>query len=706
MNREEARNRAKELVAKMTVEEKASQLRYDSPAIDRLGVPAYNWWNEALHGVARAGTATMFPQAIALAAAFDEDLMKQVGEVIAEEGRAKYNEQAKRGDRDIYKGLTFWSPNVNIFRDPRWGRGHETYGEDPFLTGTLAVPFIKGIQGDGEYMKAAACAKHFAVHSGPEGERHFFNAKASKKDLEETYLPAFEACVKEGNVEAVMGAYNRTNGEPCCANKPLMVDLLRGKWGFKGHFVSDCWAIRDFHENHKVTATAEESVKLALEMGCDVNCGCTYQKMMNAYRAGLITEEQITESAVRLFTTRFLLGMFDKTEYDNIPFTVVECDEHQKVASRAAAESIVLLKNDGLLPLDKTKLKTIGVVGPNADSRIALQGNYHGTSSRFVTVLEGIEDKVEGSARVLYSEGCDLWKPNISNLSDQDYPDRLSEVQTIADYSDVMVVVVGLDENLEGEEGDAGNQFASGDKVNLELPIPQRQLLNSALACGKPTIVINMSGSSINLGVAQDKAAAVIQAWYPGAKGGRDVADILFGDVSPSGKLPVTFYKSADDLPDFKDYSMKNRTYRYFEGTPLYPFGYGLTYGKCSAKDVDVELVKDDKGEFAGAKVTATVVNEGQRDTDEVVQVYIKDTGFELAIPNPSLCGFKRVHLAAGEEKKVVVDIDRKAFTSVDEEGVRDLFSKNFTIYAGTSQPDKRSEELTGVKCAAKDVQL
>ena len=706
MNREEARNRAKELVAKMTVEEKASQLRYDSPAIDRLGVPAYNWWNEALHGVARAGTATMFPQAIALAAAFDEDLMKQVGEVIAEEGRAKYNEQAKRGDRDIYKGLTFWSPNVNIFRDPRWGRGHETYGEDPFLTGTLAVPFIKGIQGDGEYMKAAACAKHFAVHSGPEGERHFFDAKASKKDLEETYLPAFEACVKEGNVEAVMGAYNRTNGEPCCANKPLMVDLLRGKWGFEGHFVSDCWAIRDFHENHKVTATAEESVKLALEMGCDVNCGCTYQKMMNAYRAGLITEEQITESAVRLFTTRFLLGMFDKTEYDNIPFTVVECDEHQKVASRAAAESIVLLKNDGLLPLDKTKLKTIGVVGPNADSRIALQGNYHGTSSRFVTVLEGIEDKVEGSARVLYSEGCDLWKPNLSNLSDQDYPDRLSEVQTIADYSDVMVVVVGLDENLEGEEGDAGNQFASGDKVNLELPIPQRQLLNSALACGKPTIVINMSGSSINLGVAQDKAAAVIQAWYPGAKGGRDVADILFGDVSPSGKLPVTFYKSADDLPDFKDYSMKNRTYRYFEGTPLYPFGYGLTYGKCSVKDVDVELVKDDKGEFAGAKVTVTVVNEGKRDTDDVVQIYIKDTGFELAIPNPSLCGFKRVHLAAGEEKKVVVDINRKAFTSVDEEGVRDLFSKNFTIYAGTSQPDKRSEELTGVKCAAKDVQI
>ncbi|RKM59937.1 glycoside hydrolase family 3 protein [Butyrivibrio sp. CB08] len=700
MNRQEARKRATELVSKMTVEEKASQLRYDSPAIDRLGVPAYNWWNEALHGVARAGTATMFPQAIGMAAAFDKDLMKEVGEVIAEEGRAKYNEQAKRGDRDIYKGLTFWSPNVNIFRDPRWGRGHETYGEDPYLTGALAVPFIKGIQGDGEYMKAAACAKHFAVHSGPEGDRHFFDAKASKKDLEETYLPAFETCVKDGGVEAVMGAYNRTNGEPCCANKPLMVDLLRGKWGFEGHFVSDCWAIRDFHENHKVTATAEESVKLALDMGCDVNCGCTYQKMMNAYRAGLITEDQITESCVRLFTTRFLLGMFDKTEYDNIPFTVVECDKHQKVAHKAALEGIVLLKNDGLLPLNKSKLTTIGVVGPNADSRIALMGNYHGTSSRFVTVLEGIEDKVAGDVRVLYSEGCDLWKPNLSNLSDQDYPDRLSEVQTIADYSDVMVVVVGLDENLEGEEGDAGNQFASGDKVNLELPIPQRQLLNSVLDCNKPTIVINMSGSAINLGVAQEKASAIIQAWYPGAKGGQDVADILFGDVSPSGKLPVTFYSSTDDLPDFRDYSMKNRTYRYFTGTPLYPFGYGLTYGKCRAKEMSVEAGSD------GATVKVTMVNDGAVKTADVLQIYVQDTGYELAIPNPCLAAFERFELAAGEEKEITVNLPRRAFTSVDEEGNRDVFSHNFKIFAGTSQPDERSKELTGVSCIEKDVTI
>ena len=703
MNREQARQRAKELVAKMTVEEKASQLRYDSPAIDRLGVPAYNWWNEALHGVARAGTATMFPQAIGMAAAFDKDLMKEVGEVIAEEGRAKYNEQSKRGDRDIYKGLTFWSPNVNIFRDPRWGRGHETYGEDPFLTSELAVPFIKGMQGEGEYMKAAACAKHFAVHSGPEGERHFFDAKASKKDLEETYLPAFEACVKDGKVEAVMGAYNRTNGEPCCANDPLMNGYLRGKWGFEGHYVSDCWAIRDFHENHKVTASEEESVKLALEMGCDVNCGCTYQKVMSAYEKGMIDEETITRSCERLFTTRFLLGLFDKTEFDNIPYTVVECDEHLKVAHKAAAESVVLLKNDGILPLDRKSYKTIGVVGPNADSRYALMGNYYGTSSQYITVLEGIREKVAGEARILYSEGCHLWKENIQGLSDKNMQDRQAEVQTVADYSDVLVVVVGLDERLEGEEGDESNQFASGDKLSLDLPLSQRQLLDTALSCGKPVIVINMSGSAINLSEADDKANAVLQAWYPGAGGGRDVADILFGEVSPSGKLPVTFYKDTDDLPDFKDYSMKNRTYRYFEGTPLYPFGYGLTYGSCQAKDISVET-KVTEGEIESAEVTVTVVNNGKAATDDVLQIYVEDTGYELAIPNPCLAGFERVHLDAGQEKKVTITLSKRAFTSVDNEGERKVFSKSFKVFAGFGQPDKRTEELTGVKAVEKDV--
>ncbi|MBE5844236.1 MAG: glycoside hydrolase family 3 protein [Butyrivibrio sp.] len=701
MNREEARKRAKELVSKMTVEEKASQLKFDAEAIDRLGVPAYNWWNEALHGVARAGTATMFPQAIGIAAAFDEDLMKEIGEIVATEGRAKYNESSKRGDRDIYKGLTFWTPNVNIFRDPRWGRGHETYGEDPFLTGKLAVPFIKGVQGDGEYMKAAACAKHFAVHSGPEADRHHFDAKASKKDMEETYLPAFEACVKDADVEAVMGAYNRTNGEPCCGHQVLMKDILRGKWGFQGHYVSDCWAVRDFHENHKVTRVPEESVKLALEMGCDLNCGCTYQKVMNAYRAGLLDEKYITESCERLFTTRFLLGMFDETEYDKIDYTVVECEDHLKVASKAALEGIVLLKNDGVLPLDKNKLKTIGVVGPNADSRVALMGNYHGTSSKFVTVLQGIQNAVGENTRVLYSEGCDLWKENISNLADPFYPDRLSEVQTVADYSDVMVVVLGLDETLEGEEGDTGNQFSSGDKNDLNLPLSQRLLLNSVLECGKPTIVINMSGSAIDLSTADKKASAIIQAWYPGARGGNDVASILFGEVSPSGKLPVTFYGDGKDLPEFTDYSMKNRTYRYYEGVAEYPFGFGLTYGDCVASDMEVSLTAD-----GGADLKITVANKGKVATDDVLQIYIKDVDFAQAVRNHSLCGFKRVHLESGEENVVELHIDRRAFTSVDEDGTRDIFSKNFKLYAGFSQPDKRSAELTGHECVCKDVAL
>lgn len=701
MNRETARKRAEELVSKMTVEEKASQLKFDAPAIDRLGIPAYNWWNEALHGVARAGTATMFPQAIGLAAAFDTELMECIGEIIALEGRAKYNEQSKREDRDIYKGLTFWAPNVNIFRDPRWGRGHETYGEDPFLTSSLAVPFIKGIQGDGEYMKAAACAKHFAVHSGPEGERHFFNAKASKKDLEETYLPAFEACVKEAGVESVMGAYNRTNDEPCCANEELMNGYLRQKWGFEGHYVSDCWAVKDFHENHKVTKAPEESVKLALEMGCDLNCGCTYQKIMNAYRAGMIEESTLTDSCVRLFTTRFLLGLFDETEMDKIPYTVVECKEHLEVAHRAAAESMVLLKNNGILPLNKADYKTIGVIGPNANSRSALVGNYHGTSSRYITVLEGIQDYVGDDVRVMYSEGCDLWKENVSGLADPNKPDRLSEAKTVADYSDLVVVVVGLDETLEGEEGDTGNQFASGDKIDLNLPLPQRQMIKAVLDCGKPTVVINMSGSAINLSMAEDRADAVLQTWYPGARGGVDVAKVLFGETSPSGKLPVTFYKSEADLPDFKDYSMQNRTYRYFMGEALYPFGYGLTYGDCEVSAADVSVNAD-----GSADVKVKISNKGKVTTDEVVQVYVQDVEYEKAIPNPCLSGFKRVTVAAGEEKEVEIHLAKRAFTSVDDDGNRDIFSKKFKIYAGTSQPDARSEKLTGHKCVMKEISL
>ena len=404
-DRKNAARRAKELVSKMTIEEKASQLTYDSPAIPRLNIPAYNWWNEGLHGVARAGVATSFPQAIGMAAAFDTELMSEVGNVVAVEGRAKYNTYANENDRGIYKGLTFWSPNVNIFRDPRWGRGHETYGEDPYLTSELGHFFVEGLQGDGEYLKAAACAKHFAVHSGPEAVRHSFDAKATKKDMEETYLPAFKKLVKESNVEAVMGAYNRTNGEPCCGSNTLLKDILRGEWGFEGHVVSDCWAIKDFHENHMVTSDIYESAAMAMEAGCDLNCGNVYLVLLSALQQGLVTEEQITTAAERMMTSRILLGLFDETEYDSIGFDKIECREHIDIANKATAESVVLFKNNGILPLDKSKISTIGVIGPNANSRAALVGNYHGTSSKYVTVLEGIQNYVGDDVRVYYSEG-------------------------------------------------------------------------------------------------------------------------------------------------------------------------------------------------------------------------------------------------------------------------------------------------------------
>ena len=449
MDRAQARKKAEALVAKMTIEERAGQLKYDAPAIERLGIPTYNWWNEALHGVARAGTATVFPQAIGCAAMFDEEEMQKIADVIAEEGRAKYNAFSKEEDRDIYKGLTFWSPNINIFRDPRWGRGHETYGEDPFLTARLGVSFIKGLQGDGETMKVAACAKHFAVHSGPEAIRHEFDAVVSQKDLYETYLPAFEAAVKEGGVEAVMGGYNRTNGEPSCGSKTLLKKILREDWGFEGHVVSDCWAIQDFHQFHKVTNGPKESAQMALEAGCDLNCGCTYAYIMAALQDGLVTEEQITEACIRVFTTRFLLGMFDGSEYDDIPYEVVECKEHRNLAVEAAHKGMVLLKNDGILPLDKRKIRTIGVVGPNANNRIALQGNYHGTSSRYVTVLEGIQKEVEDDCRVYYAEGSHMYKDTMENLAWKD--DRISEAVITAKQCDVTIVVLGLDELMEGQ---------------------------------------------------------------------------------------------------------------------------------------------------------------------------------------------------------------------------------------------------------------
>lgn len=695
MKREEARRRAEELVSQMTVEERAFQLRYDAPSIERLGVPAYNWWGEALHGVARAGVATSFPQAIGMAATFDTELVRRAGDVAATEGRAKYNAFSLEEDRDIYKGLTFWSPNVNIFRDPRWGRGQETYGEDPYLTSRMGVAYVEGLQGDDEEaMKSAACAKHFAVHSGPEAVRHEFNAVATKKDMAETYLPAFKACVQEAGVESVMGAYNRTNGEPCCGSKTLMRDILRGEWGFEGHFVSDCWAIKDFHEKHKVTRNMEESAALALKSGCDINCGVTYQYLLKALEQGLVTEEEITEAAVRVFTTRYLLGLFDKSKYDDIPYEKVECEEHLDVAQRISRESVVLLKNDGILPLKLSDGRTIGVIGPNANSREALIGNYHGTSSRYITVLEGIQDKVEHNGRVLYSEGSHLYKDRVESLAWEN--DRIAEAITVAKHSDVVVLCVGLNETLEGEEGDTGNSYASGDKVDLLLPEPQRKLMETVFAVGKPVIVCLMAGSAIDLSEAQEKAAAVLQLWYPGARGGKAVADILFGDCSPSGKLPVTFYRSLEELPAFEDYSMKGRTYRYMEQEALYPFGYGLTYGDVRVERADLVSKDEVSGDVT---VQITVKNKGNTATGDVIQIYVKDMESPCAVPNHSLCAFTRIFLEAGESRELAVPISGQAFLVVDEEGAHVKGSGSYVLYVGTGQPDERTAALSGKRC-------
>lgn len=688
IDRAKAVRQAKALVAQMTLEEKAGQLRYDAPAIPRLDVPAYNWWNEALHGVARAGTATSFPQAIGLAAMFDGALLEKLGDAAATEGRAKYNAYSQEDDRDIYKGLTFWSPNINIFRDPRWGRGHETYGEDPYLTSCLGKAYVRGLQGDGPVMKAAACAKHFVVHSGPEAVRHSFNAEATPKDMEETYLPAFEACVREAGVEAVMGAYNRTNGEPCCGSKTLLTDLLRGKWGFQGHVVSDCWAIRDFHEGHMVTDSSMESVALALETGCDLNCGDSFRCLLRALRARLVTEEQITTAAERLFTTRYLLGVLGEgSAFDQIPYEAVECEEHLALAQEAARKSCVLLKNNGLLPLNPETVSTVGVIGPNANSRLALIGNYHGTASRYITVLEGIQDAMQGQGRVLYAEGCGLCRDRIEELSQPG--DRLAEAVTVAKHSDVAVLVLGLDETLEGEEMDTGNNAEScGDKTDLLLPAPQRELLHKVLETGTPAIVILMAGSAIDLSEAEEKADAILLSWYPGAGGGTAVADLLFGKASPSGKLPVTFYRNEAlaELPDFTDYSMRNRTYRYYQGTPLYPFGYGLTYG-----DVAVTGLSADSG-----KAVVQVKNRGQRGTEDVIQLYIKDEKSPDAPANPILCGFQRVRLEPGEQKTLEIPMDPRACTVVNEQGERVPGSGSWTLYAHTGQPDARTYQLTG----------
>ncbi|MGN1341529.1 MAG: glycoside hydrolase family 3 C-terminal domain-containing protein [Oscillospiraceae bacterium] len=676
--------RAEALADTLTVQEQAEQLKYNAPAIPKAGLPAYNWWNEGLHGVARAGTATMFPQAIGLAAMFDREQLRRCAEITAHEARAKYNAAQAHGDYDIYKGLTLWAPNINIFRDPRWGRGHETYGEDPYLTARLGVEYVRGLQGDGKYLKTAACAKHFAVHSGPEAERHTFDAEVTPKDLEETYLPAFKALVEEAHVESVMGAYNMVNGEPACASRFLM-DKLR-EWGFDGYFTSDCWAIQDFHTNHCVTATAPESAAMALKAGCDMNCGSTYLHILAALEKGLVSPEDIRTACVHVLRTRIRLGQLDKTEFDDIPITDVSTEESKAVAEECALKSAVLLKNNGILPLSGD-IGTLAVIGPNADSRAALTGNYNGTADSYVTFLDGIRERFSG--RILYSEGCHLYKDRTQGLAQPG--DLYSEALAMAEAADVVIACVGLDATLEGEEGDTGNEFSSGDKPDLRLPESQRILLEKLSALGKPLVIVLAAGSSVNVGVDCD---ALLDMWYPGQRGGRALAKLLFGDVSPSGKLPVTFYKTADLLPDMHDYSMTGRTYRYCDNSNvLYPFGYGLSYADIRCTELSVRL----------ERAELTVTNHSDIPAGEVVQLYIK--GYTTNdVPNWSLCGFQRVYLQPGESRRVSIDIPRSAYETVLDDGTRKSVWSCFKFFAGTSQPDEISRELTGKSCLSLEI--
>lgn len=834
--------RVDDLVTKMTLEEKVAQMVYDAPAIERLDVPAYNWWGECLHGVGRAGIATVFPQAIGLAATWNTELMHQVATAISDEARAKHHDALRRGAHKKYFGLTFWSPNVNLFRDPRWGRGQETYGECPYLASEMGVAFVKGLQGEDEtYFKLIATPKHYVVHSGPEPLRHVFDARVDERDLRESYLPAFEACVKEGGAYSIMGAYNRTNGEPCCASPTLLEKILRREWGFEGYVVSDCGAIRDLYENHKVVETAAEAAAMAVKAGCDLNCGAAYPALLEAVEQGLIDEADIDRAVQRLFTARFRLGMFDPPErvpYAQIPLSVNDSPEHRALARRAAQESIVLLKNeDDLLPLRKD-LESVAVIGPNADDLEVLLGNYSGTPSQAVSVLEGIRRKVSGATRVYHAPGCDLaegmpllepipsvylraphgdagqgglaaayydnpdfagkpfreqldsavdfiWKgttpitgevgdafsvrwegvlippvsgtyklglrgctgyhlyldqeeivgldiwynpttrfteveleggrlydlrldyvnarpdhdPQIRLLWERPGGDAMAEAVEVASKADVVILALGLSSALEGEEMPVDVPgFRGGDRTEIGLPAPQEALLRRIHALGKPVVLVLLSGSALAVNWAAEHVPAIVMAWYPGQAGGEAIADVLFGDTNPAGRLPVTFYRSVDDLPPFEEYSMAGRTYRYFEGEALYPFGHGLSYTRFAyeALHLSTESVTLNAVDTATSVLTVEVEvrNVGGRAGDEVVQLYLRDVEASVPVPRWELIGFRRIRLAPGETRTLTFGITPRQLSLIDERGRRVIEPGAFQVFVGGHQPLPGSEDV------------
>jgi beta-glucosidase len=810
------------LVSQMTLEEKIGQMVYTAPAIDRLGVPAYNWWNECLHGVARAGYATVFPQSVTLAGSWDKALIHQVASVISDEARAKHHEMVRRGKRGIYQGLTFWSPNINIFRDPRWGRGHETYGEDPYLTGQLGLQFVRGLQGDDpEYLKVVATAKHFAVHSGPELLRHSFNAQISDRDLYETYLPAFRTLVKEGKVGSIMGAYNRFRDYPCCAN-PVLYKILRDDWGFEGYIVSDCWAVSDFWQSHGFSKDAAEAAAAAVKAGTDLECGVDYANLLTAVKRGIISENDIDLSVRRLFTTRFKLGMFDpddKVPYAKIPFSVNCSDKNNSLARKAAQESIILLKNaDNILPLSK-ETKTIAVIGPNADNWEALIGNYNGIPTHPVTVLEGFKNKMEPRTSVLFAEGSHLadgvnnlhpvpscylltaegkqgvtgeyfanaelkGKPAFVQTDDQinfywesgspapelqddnfsirwtgylvppvtgtyhigcwgmpaldiwlegekilsfyssdmafhrekatdleagkkykfvyEYknsfgdgdarllwsmpvPDMLGTAVETAQKADVVILVLGLSQRLEGEEMPIKvDGFSGGDRTHLNLPKTQEEMMKAVKATGKPVILVLLNGSALSVNWACDHLDAIISAGYPGQQGGNAIADVVLGDYNPAGRLPVTWYQSVDQLPPFDEYDMKNRTYRYFTGQPLYPFGYGLSYTTFDYSDLKVQE-KIEAGQ--PLKATVKVTNTGNMAGDEVVQLYLTDEKASTPRPVRQLESFERIFLKPGESKTVEFALEPRQLSLINNTNERVIEPGWFTLSVGGKQP-------------------
>jgi len=684
--------RIKDLLGRLTPEEKVAQMMNQTPAIERLDIPPYDWWNEALHGVARSGLATVFPQAIALAATFDDQAVYETFGMVSDEARAKYHDYQRKKEYGRYTGLTFWTPNINIFRDPRWGRGMETYGEDPYLTGRMGVAVVRGLQGDNpDYFKSLACAKHYAVHSGPEWNRHEYDARVSARDLRETYLPAFERLVKEGNVQQVMCAYNRFDGAPCCGNKILLNDILRSEWGYDAVVVSDCGAIDDFwrdgaHQTHPDATYASVS---AVRAGTDLECGQSYTAILEAVKAGKISEYELDESLYRLFKGRFKLGMFDSDElvpWSRIPYEVVDCEKHKQKALEMARKSMVLLKNSNhTLPLSKS-IRKIAVIGPNANDSVMLWANYNGFPSKTITILQGIQNKLPNT-QVIYEKGCELVGDSVSKAGFDE------TVQNVKD-ADVLIFAGGISPSLEGEEMSVNVAgFRQGDRTNLELPVVHPRPLRELKKLNKPLIYVQCSGSALAINLAEEQADAIVQAWYGGQAAGTAIADVLFGDYYPAGRLPVTFYKSISQLPDFEDYSMKGRTYRYLQEKPLYPFGYGLSYTSFQYSDVLLSRNSMKAGEAVDLHVSLR--NTGKMDGDEVVQVYIKNKADKNG-PVKTLRAFRRVNVKAGSTSDLCISLPSEAFEWYNEAKQRmDVLPGKYIIYVGSSSAGNDLTQLS-----------